>query len=331
MRILLWHVHGSWMTAFVQGGHDYLVPVLPDRGPDGLGRARTWDWPASVTELSPAELREQDVDLVLLQRPHELDLVPDWLGRRPGQDLPAIYLEHNAPDEAPCTQRHPLADRSDIALVHVTHFNDLVWDSGRAPRTVIEHGILDPGARYTGELARAAVAVNEPGRRGRIVGADLIEGFAPVAPVDVFGMGAADFVAGRVAAGVPADRLAGHSDIETQDQMHTELARRRAYLHLTRWTSLGLSLIEAMQLAMPVLALATTEAVAAVPPEAGVLSTDPGQLARRLRELIAEPELARDCGLAARAAALERYGLKRFLADWDALLDQHAGQRRTTL
>ena len=34
--------------------------------------------------------------------------------------------------------------------------------------------------------------------------------------------------------------------------MHAELARRRLYLHPIRWTSLGLSLIEAMQLGMPV-------------------------------------------------------------------------------
>ena len=27
MRILHWHVHGAWSTAFVQGPHDYLVPV----------------------------------------------------------------------------------------------------------------------------------------------------------------------------------------------------------------------------------------------------------------------------------------------------------------
>jgi hypothetical protein len=33
--------------------------------------------------------------------------------------------------------------------------------------------------------------------------------------------------------------------------MHGELARRRVYIHPLRWTSLGLSLIEAMQLAMP--------------------------------------------------------------------------------
>ncbi|HEX3213832.1 MAG TPA: hypothetical protein VH016_14780, partial [Actinomycetota bacterium] len=45
VRVLLWHVHGSWTTAFVQGRHEYLLPVTPDRGPDGLGRARTWSWP----------------------------------------------------------------------------------------------------------------------------------------------------------------------------------------------------------------------------------------------------------------------------------------------
>jgi hypothetical protein len=343
MRILLWHVHGSWTTAFVQGSHDYVVPVLPDRGPDGVGRARTWSWPASVTELPPEALREQDFDVVLLQRPHELDLVRRWLGREPGHELPAIYLEHNTPDEKPCTQRHILADRSDIALVHVTHFNELFWDNGRARTTVIEHGIIDPGDRYTGELSRAAVVVNEPGRRGRIVGADLIAQFLPVAPVDVFGMQAKGFAADyRNSAGLAADRpagyklagyklagyklagyeLAGYEDeVPTQDRMHTELARRRAYLHLTRWTSLGLTLIEAMQLAMPVLALATTEAVAAVPPAAGEISTDVERLVRRLRTFLAEPELARACGLAARAAALERYGLKRFLADWDVLLE----------
>jgi glycosyltransferase involved in cell wall biosynthesis len=321
MRILLWHVHGSWMTAFVQGSSDYLVPVLPDRGPDGLGRARTWDWPSSVTELSPAALREQDIDVVVLQRPHELELVSQWLGRRPGTELPAVYLEHNTPDASPCTQRHLLADRGDIPLVHVSHFNELYWDNGGAPTTVIEHGIVDPGIRYTGELNRAAVVVNEPARRGRIVGADLVQRFLPVAPVDVFGMQARQFTDPLTrATGVAPDRLVGYQEIDTQDQMHTELARRRAYLHLTRWTSLGLTLIEAMQLGMPVLALAGTEAVAAVPPEAGAISTDVRQLERRLAELLADPEQARACGLAARAAALERYGLKRFLADWDVLL-----------
>jgi hypothetical protein len=36
--------------------------------------------------------------------------------------------------------------------------------------------------------------------------------------------------------------------------------------------------------------------------------------------LVDDPEDARVMGKAARAAALDRYGLSRFLADWDELL-----------
>ena len=61
--------------------------------------------------------------------------------------------------------RHPLADRDDIPIAHVTYFNRTFYDNGRAPTTVIEHGIVDPGERWTGELERAAVVVNEPVRR----------------------------------------------------------------------------------------------------------------------------------------------------------------------
>ena len=105
MRILLWHVHGSYTTAFVQGGHEYLIPVTPDRGAYGLGRARTWDWPASVREVPLDLIAAAEPDVVILQRPHELELI------HPLGDVPMIYLEHDAPwGDVPLT-RHPLADR----------------------------------------------------------------------------------------------------------------------------------------------------------------------------------------------------------------------------
>ncbi|WP_258049573.1 glycosyltransferase [Streptomyces finlayi] len=84
---------------------------------------------------------------------------------------------------------HPLAGRADIPLVHVTHFNRLMWNNGRAPTSVIEHGIIDPGHLWTGTEPRAAVVVNEPVRRGRTTGTDLLPGFAAAAPLDVFGVG----------------------------------------------------------------------------------------------------------------------------------------------
>jgi glycosyltransferase involved in cell wall biosynthesis len=310
MRILLWHVHGSYTTALVQGSHDYLLPVLPDRGPDGRGRAETWDWPASATEITPQEAAEAVVDVVILQRPEELDhLAEAWLGgRRPGRDVPAVYLEHNAPQGRILDMRHPAADRPELTVVHVTRFNQLFWDTGTTPTCVVEHGVVDPGHRYTGDLERAVAVVNEPVRRARVTGTDLLQPLAEASgvPVDLFGM---------------RSEPIGGVDVP-QAVLHTEMARRRVYLHPIRWTSLGLTLLEAMHLGMPVVALATTEVPAAIPPEAGVVSNDPAVLAGAMRRFVEDRELALVTGKAARAAALERFGLQRFLSDWDAVLGE---------
>ena len=316
MRILMWHVHGSWTTSFVQGNHDYVLPVTPGRDSDGLGRARTWDWPAWVVERSPEQLREEDFDIVLLQRQHEVELAERWTGRRPGRDVPAVYVEHNTPGgEVPFT-RHPLADQADIPIVHVTHFNRLFWECGTAATDVIEHGIVDPGHHYSGDWARAAVVVNDPVRRWRAVGTDLLPALSEVAALDVFGMKVHQL---NDALEIPGDRLWTFEDLP-QDQLHRELARRRVYVHTARWTSLGLSLLEAMHLGMPVVALATTEAVAAVPPDAGVVTTRPEELKAAVWRFIHDPSEAQAVGAKARETALARYGLGRFLADWDARL-----------
>jgi glycosyltransferase involved in cell wall biosynthesis len=310
MRIFLWHVHGSWMTGFVQGRHEYLVPVLPDRGPDGRGRAQTWDWPASVREVTPEEARDADVDVLVLQRPHELDgLAEQWLGRRPGRDLPTVYLEHSSPQGRLNDMRHPAADRDDVQIVHVTHFNDLFWDAGTTATTVIEHGIVDPGIRFTGELDRAAAVINEPGRRARVTGTDLLPRLNGEVAIDLFGVGARAF---------------GGIENLRQEELHDEIARRRVYLHPIRWTSLGLSLLEAMHLGLPVVALATTEVVEAVPRAAGVVSNRIEVLRAGLRRFAYDRDAARAAGVAARAAALARYRLDRFLADWDATLAEVA-------
>jgi glycosyltransferase involved in cell wall biosynthesis len=321
VRILIWHVHGSWTTAFVQGGHEYLLPVLPDRSSDGVGRARSWHWPPSARELSPEELRHEHVDVVVLQRPHELDLVRKWTGQAPGKDVPAVYLEHNVPGGRVPFDRHPMADRRRIPVVHVTSFNALLWDTGTAPVRVIDHGVIDPGHRYVGDLARAAVVVNEPARRGRAVGTDLVLQLARDHAVDVFGMGADAL---RNDPDAPSG-LATYEGLD-QERLHVAMSRRRVYLHPNRWTSLGLSLVEAMMLGMPVVAVASTETAVAVPPGAGVVTTRPDELATAVRMFCEDIEFARSVGNEARAHALERFGLARFLRDWDLVLGEVTSQ-----
>ncbi|WP_294569764.1 glycosyltransferase [uncultured Arthrobacter sp.] len=323
MKIMLWHVHGGWTDAFVRGSHTYLLPTTAEGGPWGLGRAGR-DWPDSVREVEPGQLAGQDIDVVVLQRVEEIAECERLLNRTPGRDLPAVYLEHNTPKGDVPSALHPLAGQDLIPVVHVTHFNELIWDNGMARTTVVEHGIVDPGPLYTGELEQLGVVINEPVRRGRVTGTDLLARFAPTAPLEVFGMGG-DGLPDLL--GLPPERLRLGGDLPTA-QLHARLARSRAYLHPLRWTSLGLALLEAMHLGMPVLVLATTEAARAVPPEAGAVSTNVGDLTAMAARLLADPDEARSRGRAARRAALDRYSLDRFLADWDDVLDTAAGRGR---
>jgi hypothetical protein len=313
MNVATWHVHGSWSTAFVAGAHRYLVPVDAGRTPDGRGRARTWDWPDAAVEVTPSDAADEPVDVLVAQRLRDLELFEAWFGRRPGRDVPLVYVEHNTPP-AVGDARHPLADRDDAVVVHVTHFNQVVWDCGSTPTVVIEHGVPDPGHGFVGDVAAAAAVVNEPLRRGRAAGADLLGGFAAAAPLDVFGMGTDDLGA-RL--GAP---IRGMGDVP-QAKMLGELGRRRCYVHPFRWTSLGLSLVEAMLVGLPVVAVGATAAFEAVPAGAGLVSTRLDDLHAALRRYVEDPDLAAEAGRRGRAGAIERFGLDRFLRDWDRVLE----------
>jgi len=324
MRILIWHVHGSWMTSFVSGNHDYVIPVTDARDADGRGRALTWDWPTAAREVPVAQLREEPIDVVVLQRPHEVDLVERWTGLRVGVDVPAIYVEHNTPHESPVGTRHAVtleSRLSGIPIAHVTHFNAMAWDNGDHDVFVVEHGIADPGHRYTGEDASLAAVVNEPVRRWRVAGTDLLLRLAGHLPVHVYGMGTDALV--RVGDERGIDFSGRVRDLPQAD-LHATIGRHRAYLHPYRWTSLGLALLEAMAIGLPVLALSVTEAPEAVPPDAGILSNDLSRLERAAQQWLAEPELARQYGDAARAHVLSRYPIDRFHETWDLVLKEVA-------
>ncbi len=316
--VLAWHVHGSWMESFVSGRHRYLLPLSPDGGPDGRGRCGR-NWPGTE-EVTLDELRDSAVDLVVLQRPEEIAMVRRWLGRRPGVDIPAVYVEHNAPRSAAATSVHPLAERSDIPIVHVTDFNRLMWDNGCAPTIVIDHGIADPGPRYLGDIPAAATMINEPVRRWRVVGADLLGDLGASVPIDVWGIGTTELN------DTPYRRsgVTGLGDVPSA-QLLGEVAHRRVYLHTARWTSLGLSLVEAMFLGMPVVAVASTMTPMVVPEDAGVVSADVAVLSRALTEYLADETAAQIAGKAARSFALTHFGLDRFLAQWDDVIESVCG------
>ena len=187
MRILLWHVHGSWTNAFVQGRHDYLLPVLPGRPADGLGRARTWDWPPTSSNARRRNWPTTTVDVVVLQRSARgragrAVVRPPAGARRPGR-LPRAQRARAAPGRQPAPDgRRRRPDRARHALQPAV----LGLRRSRHPGDRARH--RRPGRALRRRRSRTAPAwSNEPERRGRTVGTDLLVRFTDLAPVDCSG------------------------------------------------------------------------------------------------------------------------------------------------
>jgi glycosyltransferase involved in cell wall biosynthesis len=76
-----------------------------------------------------------------------------------------------------------------------------------------------------------------------------------------------------------------------------------------------------MALGMPIVGLATTELAAVIDRDVnGFVDTDLRRLEEAMHTLLREPALARRWGEAARRTARERFGIERFVADWNRAL-----------
>jgi hypothetical protein len=315
LRVLTWHVHGSYLWYLSHVPHDFYLPVKPGRPTGYGGRSGTFPWPDNVHEVPAEDVAGLELDCVLTQS-HDNWSVDRHDILSPAQlDLPAIHLEHDPPRESPTDTRHPVDDPN-VLLVHVTAFNDLMWDSGRTPTLVVDHGVVVPEAvRYTGEIERGVVVVNGLGRRGRRLGADVFERARQEVPLDLVGM-FADEVGGI--GEVPPPELPGF------------VARYRFFFHPIRYTSLGLAVCEAMMLGLPVVGLATTELTTVVDNGVnGWIDTDVDRLIGHMQDLLADPDEARRLGAGARRTAQERFSIDRFVADWDMAFRQVAAPRTT--
>src|SRR5512138_2949388 len=139
LRILTWHIHGSYLYYLVQSPHEFYLPFKAGRPEGYAGRTESYPWPDNVHEVPAEEIRNLEIDCIVFQsRKNYLEDQYEILSEEQ-QQLPRIYLEHDPPREHPTDTRHPVDDPN-VLLVHVTHFNDLMWDNGRTPVRVIERG-----------------------------------------------------------------------------------------------------------------------------------------------------------------------------------------------
>ena len=303
LNILIWHIHGSYLNSLARVEHNWYLPVKPARPEGYMGRGTTFDMPEYMREV-PAELvRDLHLDLVICQTPKNYFEDRYEILSTEQRRLPVIYLEHNTPKPHACDTRHPVDDPETL-LVHVSNYNRLMWDNGRTPNLVIEHSVaIDPHIRYSGRREQGITVVNGMQKRPRIAGYDLFLRARAELPLTAVGM--------------ETELFDGLGDIPYRD-LHRFIADYRFLFSPMRYTSLPLAVIEAMTIGMPVVALATTELPGVISHgENGYISCNIDELIEHMRLLLADREEAARLGRNARAVAQERFGLDRFVRDWN--------------
>ncbi len=308
LRILTWHVHGSYLYYLVQSPHQFFLPVKPGY-PEGYGgKLGGFAWGDNVHNVSADEVHNLEFDCILFQsRKNYLEDQYEILSEQQ-RSLPKLYLEHDPPRDNPTETQH-VVDDANVLLVHVTHFNDLMWNSGRTPTCVIEHGVMVPSEiRYSGELDRGIVVVNGLKSRGRRLGVDIFEQVRAQVPLDLVGM--------------QSESLDGLGEIAHQD-LHRLSAQYRFFFNPIRYTSLGLAVCEAMMLGVPIIGLATTELVTVIENGvSGYVDTNVDRLIDFMKMLLKTPEEAYFLSQGARRTAQERFHIQRFIHDWNTAFAQ---------
>lgn len=303
LRIFTWPIHGSYLYYLTQAPHDFYIPVQPDRSEGYYGRTESYPWPDNLHEIPADEVRHFEFDCILFQTRKNYFEDQNRILSLHQQQLPRIYLEHDPPWGDPTNLPHHVKDPR-ILLVHVTHFNNLMWENGLTPTRVIDHGVLIPDtARYTGELERGLVIVNNLPGRGRRLGLDIFERIRKIIPLDLVG--------------INAHKLDGVASLSHRELLDLE-GRYRFVFNPIRYTSLGLAICEAMMVGLPIIGLATTEMVTAIENDvSGYVDTNVDKLLSHMERLLAAPSEARRLGEGARRKALERFNIQRFVSDWN--------------
>jgi ADP-heptose:LPS heptosyltransferase len=319
LRVLTWHVHGNYLYYLTHAPHRWFLPIGLNK-PGYAGRAPGFPWSDRVQDVPVDDVRRMQFDCILFQGREHFGTDQFELLSPAQRRLPRLYLEHDPPQDDPTDSKH-IVDDPEMLIVHVTPFNQLMWDCGQTPTCVIEHGIPPPPAHlvHTGALARGLVVVNDMPRRGRRVGADIFERVHRTIPLDLIGMNS-----------LPAGGL---GEISHED-LPGFMCRYRFFFNPIRYTSMGLAVCEAMHLGIPIVGFATTEMATAIENNvAGYVDTNIETLTQRMAYLLAAPGEARRLGEGARRIARDRFGLDRFTQDWDrtlrAFLARHHADVRT--
>ena len=295
-KIFTWPVHQQYLFELAQGDFDIYIP----EGQTDAFR-KQFSAQKNVFEINVDAIKNVALDCVLYQDGHNY-LTAQYQVLSPQQrELPKIYLEHHPPKQHPTNAKHVVEDVN-VQLVHVNHYNALMWDNNGVPVNVIENGVTESHASFTGEKPCGVVVLEESPADDRITGMDIFRQVKEALPLEVIRIGKEGI---------------------TYQNLPEKLSPYRFLFCADRYASPGFPVQQAMMIGMPVVGLATTDLPTIISNEvSGFVHSDLQYLIRKMQQLIADPLLAVQLGANARSFALKNFSRNYFLDTWKQLIHQ---------
>ena len=301
LKIFTWHIHGSYLFYLAKGNYDIYIPIKPDKTEGYYGRGETFPFADNVIEINTNEIKFQEFDCILFQTKKNFLVDQYEILSETQRKLPRVYVEHDPPWNDVADSRHIMND-PDVLMVHVTHFNKLMWLNTTPYIKVIEHGVVVPDVNCDGSIEKGIVVINHLHQRGRKLGADIYDKVAKEIPLDLTGMGTKEF--------------GGIGEV-LHPQLPEFISHYRFMFNPIRYTSLGLSVCEAMMLGLPVIAFATTEYSSVIQNGVtGFVDSNVDVLIEKMQILLNNKQYAMELGNNAKQYAEKRFNIKRFTTEW---------------
>jgi glycosyltransferase involved in cell wall biosynthesis len=301
LNIFTWHIHGSYLYYLSQGNYTIYIPISASKKNRNIGRGETFPFSDNVIEVPVEEIRELDIDCILFQ--HKENYLYDQyeILSEEQRKLPRIFLEHDPPREHPTDMPH-VVDDPDVLVVHVTYFNQLMWNNHDTDTLVVEHGVVEPQVSYKGNIEKGIVVINDLPTRGRLLGSDIFQQVRKHVPLDLVGMNTGEWGLGEV----------------LHPQLPEFISQYRFFFNPIRYTSFGLAVIEAMMIGIPVVGMATTEMPAIFQNGInGIVHNNIDYLVQQMKTLLNDKQKAVQIGKQGQTTALDRFNIKRFTSDWE--------------
>ena len=312
LKIFTWNVHGGYLNALVQTGHNFYIPVKRGRPYGYSGKSPGYLWPSTVHEVALSAIKKLKFDVIIFQIRQQVQEEQFKVLSKGQRVTPSVFIFHTPPmDNRPRKEmvRHWSGIESIHTFVHITNYNRRQW--GRmlpvhtAKTLVIYHGIpIDKTVRWVGDRTEAVTAINELFRRSEC-GVSIWKSVSRQVPC--------------VLIGGNSERLGGIGVVQNME-LRKVFSRFRVYFNPTTNSSVPMAMLEAMSAGLPVVSMASTEIPRIIKNGVnGYVGNTPRALQVKLRLLVENKSFARQLGKSAQRTIREKFSMERFTKEWNAV------------